>query len=245
MSYHEGRENCHQKHYSKAKLDIPHGATIKAAYLYWSASGSIKGTAKVKLNRHDVYASKQWYGGYQSYQFYGAMADVTDIVTKSGDYYVSNIWHYISRQMCYGNAAYSAWSMVVVYSHEQKPESHVSFCYDDFDFTFPSGKYGSSVGCISPEPKCKAKTTVVTFESDAYKGEHFYIGAQNMGDNLFHGSTAPNLDIRTFDATPQLADGHLTSLRYELHSYLTYTKYKWAVEGLFMPIRVLMYTSDC
>ena len=85
---------------------------------------------------------------------------------------MSGLWYDNSYYYCQANAAYSAWSLVVVYEEDSLVNSRINFCYGYFDFTFPSGTYKSDVQCIKKVGSCdtKAKTTVVTFESDDYKG---------------------------------------------------------------------------
>eukprot|EP00179_Madagascaria_erythrocladioides_P008511 CAMPEP_0198312630 /NCGR_PEP_ID=MMETSP1450-20131203/3934_1 /TAXON_ID=753684 ORGANISM="Madagascaria erythrocladiodes, Strain CCMP3234" /NCGR_SAMPLE_ID=MMETSP1450 /ASSEMBLY_ACC=CAM_ASM_001115 /LENGTH=472 /DNA_ID=CAMNT_0044015581 /DNA_START=1 /DNA_END=1419 /DNA_ORIENTATION=- len=246
MSYHEARDNCAQKSSSSASLSIPAGVRVKSAHLYWSASGTTSKTLSARLNGHYLTAERTWTGGYQSYQFYGAMTDVTHLVSASGHYTVSGLWYDNSGILCWGNAAYASWVIVVVYEEASLPNSRINFCYDDFKFTFPQGTYRSSVDCIKKSGSCpsEATTTVVTFESDAYKGEYFFLGQSYMGDNLFRGSTAPNLDIRDFDISGHVNSG-ISRLDYTLKSYYTHTVYGAAVEGLFMPIRIVKYTRPC
>lgn len=241
MSEHEARDNCAVRDYSTADLSLPIGGTVKSAHLYWSASGSMRKTAVATLNGYSVAATEQWSGGSSGYHFYGAIADVTGLVGASGSYTVSDLWYDASEQLCTGNAVYAAWTLVVIYEDKALPAAHISFCYSDFIFTYPEHKYKTYVGCVRGPYTSFARTTVVTFESDAYKGERFYLGGEYLGNNLFAGTTAPNLDIVEFDATHQVRAAQ-DIIAYTVESYRTNTVYGEAVEGLFMPIRVLYYT---
>ena len=247
MSYHEARTDCRQRDSSSANLSVPHNARVKSAHLYWSASGSPRtSTLKATLNGNTLYADQKWTDSYSGYHFYGAMKDVTHLVSKSGEYTVSGLWYDNSGQLCQGNAAYAAWSLVVVYEEDSLPNARVNFCYDNFDFTFPEGSYSSDVECIERlDDSCStnARTTVVTFESDDYQGEHFYLGGKYMGDNIFRGRTAPNLDIVDFDVSGLVNQG-IHSLEYKVETYYVNSIYGGAIEGLFMPIRVLKYDRE-
>lgn len=84
----------------------------------------------------------------------------------------------------------------------------------------------------------------MTFESDGYKGEYFFINSGYLGDNLFASNTAPNLDIRTFDLRSIVRSG-ASFISYTIKSYYVKTeRFGGAVEGLFMPLRVVYYTLD-
>lgn len=239
----EDRDDCSINPSSSATLSIPSGARIKKAYLYWSASGQIFKNADARLNGHFVGATKTFRGGASGYSFYGAVADVTGIVHGAGSYIVSNIWYDNRGLLCFGNAAYAAWSMVVVYERADLPKARINVCYNDFTFTFPAGTYTNHVGCIQGSSSTRARTTVVAFEGDAYKGEHFFINNVFKGNNLFRGSTAPNLDIRTFDILPIVKTG-VRSITYTIKSFFVQTRFGGAVEGLVYPLRVTYHTIN-
>lgn len=245
MSRDEDREDCTILPFSSAVLSIPLGARVKSALLYWSASGHMTNTDGVMFNGIRITASNIYLGGYHSYRFYGAVADVTELVDGSGAIIVSDIPYDASGILCSGNAAYAAWALAVVYERADLPRQRINLCFDNFQFTFPAGVYSSSVKCIDGgSSTISAKTTVVTFESDSYKGEFFSISGSFLGDNLFRGQTAPNLDILNFDpvALQKIREGQ-TSLVYTVQSYYVETRFGGAIEGLFMPLRVVAYTT--
>lgn len=239
MSNDEDREDCRINFSSSSSFSIPTGARIKKVLLYWSASGTLTKSAEVNLNGRTVRAARTYHGGYNAYRFYGAEADVTHLVSP-GFVTVSGIWYDNRGQLCTGNAAYAAWNMVIVYVSPFVPRARINLCSDWFRFTFPAGSYSSHVGCINYPQSSFSKTTVVTYESDNYKGEHFFINGGYRGDNLFRGTRAPNLDIRTFDITSVVRSG-AHSIVYTIRSYLVHSRFGPAVEGLFMPIRVVLY----
>ncbi|PXF49377.1 hypothetical protein BWQ96_00693 [Gracilariopsis chorda] len=245
LSRDEDRDNCEVKPSSSAKLRIPNGARIKKAILYWSASGRIGKYARATLNDKVVFAQKVYTDRVSRMKFYGAWADVTSRVTGNGIFNVAGIQYDNGSPYCRLNAAYAAWSIVVVFEHPNLPLARVNLCANDFTFTFPSGVYTNSVGCVAgSRTTSKARTTLVTFESDGYKGEYFFINGGYLGDNLFASNTAPNLDIRSFDLRSIIRSG-ASYISYTIKSYYTRTdRFGGAVEGLFMPLRVVYYTLD-
>lgn len=245
MSNSEDRSDCSVRPSSSASLDLPNGAVVYKAILYWSASGSLSGPGSCELNGVPVHAEKifRYREGYlrTSVSFYGGYADVTDLVTRSDEFTVSGIWVDNRGWYCFRNSVYSAWSMAIIYAKPDLPSARIAACFDDFTFTFPAGKYNFQVGCVHPGPTSTGKTTVVAFEGDSYKSERFYIAGVYIGGNLFKGSTAPNLDILKFSITDLLK--HVSdSLSYDLVSYAQNTIFGQAIEGLFMPIRIVYYT---
>ena len=114
-------------------------------------------------------------------------------------------------------------------------------CQDKFRMTFPSGTYTSRIDCIDASScTSEAKFTIIAFEGDNYKGEHFYIGGQYYGDNNFKGQNGPNLDILTFDISDHI-NASTTSLSYSIQSYQTNTIWGSAIEGLFDFVKILKY----
>lgn len=243
MSVDEDRSNCAILSSSTASLSVPAGAKVKSALLYWSASGFISKTAQVQLNGNTVTAGRMYRGGSSGFHFYGSATDVTSLVSGSGSYTVSGIWYDNGNPYCNANAAYAAWTMVVVYERADLPRAQINVCFDDFTFTYPAGTYTSNVGCVAGNSGTRnARTTVVSFESDAYKGEDFLISGQPRGNGLFRGSTAPNLDILSFDVLGLVQSG-VSSISYTFRTYVTNTVFGRAIEGLFLPIRVVYYTK--
>lgn len=242
MSYSEDRRNCRLKPSSSALLKIPKGAKIKKAILYWSGAGRWRrAESTVTMNGHKIATRKISHGGYRHYRFYGAQADVTNYIKGSGQVKVSNIWAFNRGILCSGNAAYAAWSLIVVYAHRSLPKSRVNVCTENFRFTFPAGNYYSHVGCLVPNKHTTADTTVVSFEGDAYKGEWFYINNHRLGNNLFRGTRAPNLDILSWPVGRYIRRG-AHRITYRFKTYYVRSRFGGAIEGLFMPIRVVKQT---
>lgn len=252
MSYSEDRTNCYKKSSSSAHLSVPSGAKIEKAYLYWSGSGGLDNS--VKLNGQTVYAQQTFVDTMHIWndpngKFYGAYADVTHKVSGSGTYKVTGLTFSNAYAYCQSNAAYGAWVLSVVYSDSSlADDTRIHVCQDNFEFTFPEGTYSESIDCVKPSGNCarEAELTLATFESDDYKGEHFYIQGKYKGDNLFNGQTAPNLDIAEFAIPEGDITGSTHSVSYTFNTYLVYSEFGWAIEGLYAAVAILKYTGeDC
>jgi len=57
-----------------------------------------------------------------------------------------------------------------------------------------------------------AQVTQISHEGDSYKGDDLWINGQYMGDNTYNGSTAPNLDIDTYNI---VIDANQQSIEYK------------------------------
>lgn len=244
LSMHESNADCSLKSVADAELAIPSGARVIKALLYWSASGNVPATATAELNGKTVTAS-QTYSHTQTtsdgnLKFYGAEADVTGEVLGSGTFAVGGIYAATDGLECSKNAAYAAWSMVVVYEMVGLPEVQINICTDNFQYTYPEGSYTEKMECIAKTDKTTtAKTTVVAFESDSTAGEYFYINGVSKGMDLFKGATAPNLDIHSFDVGSLVKSG----VKQLLFTFVPYSEdgASGKVDGLFFPITVARY----
>ncbi|PZR18249.1 MAG: hypothetical protein DI539_16485, partial [Flavobacterium psychrophilum] len=123
---------------SSATLSLQPGQTIVAAYLYWAGSGL--GDFDVKLNNIDVTAQRRFYstisiGTNNHKPDFGAFADVTDIVTSSGTYTLSDldITQTIAddTDYCYYALNFAGWSVIIIYNDISLPYNQVAV-YDGF-----------------------------------------------------------------------------------------------------------------
>ena len=244
MSQSEDRNNCNKNASSAKTLTLPAGAIVKAAYLYWSGSGSLDNTVTLNGSTVTAQGTKTYYEPAWGMYFFGARANVTSKVTASGLYTVSGLTWNNTGNYCTSNSAYGAWSMVVVYEKAGLTYSTIHINTDNFRMTYPANNYSSNINCINIPAGCNdnAKLTIIAFEGDNYKGETLTIGGVNRGDNNFRGQSGPNLDILTFDVSSVVNPG-TTSLNYTINSYLSYTIWGNAIEGLFDYVKVLKYNS--
>jgi len=145
--------NCVEESGSSATLNIPVGATIERAYLYWSGSGLEDNS--VKLNGTTINSDNTWsfeltYGNTHYGYFFGAVADVKSLVESQGnnptDYSVTNLrWEDGIIEgtgqdlgYCESGAAYGGWALVIIYSDESLQESTIS-TFEGFQGFWPEG----------------------------------------------------------------------------------------------------------
>ena len=243
MSQSEDRNNCNKNASSFKTLTIPAGAVIRAAYLYWSGSGSLDNA--VSLNNVNVNAQNtKTFIRSGGFTYFGARADVTSQVQNSGNYTVSNLTWNNGSPYCFDNSAYGAWAMTIIYEQSALPSARIHLNTDKFQFTYPAGIYSTSINGISVPMGCtsNAKFTIVAFEGDNYKGEGLTIGGQSFGDNNFRGQSGPNLDILSWNI-PTLVTSGTSSLTYSINAYESNTVFGLASEGLFDYVKVLKYNT--
>lgn len=124
---------------SSAVLNLNPNQTIEAAYLYWSGSGSLsQADLNVKLNGVDIEAERTWtntMGSGTPLPFFGAFADVTDLVvaTGNGNYLFSDMdLTGVVAPYCSTGLNYGGWAIVIVYQDPSLPNNKV-IVYDGFD----------------------------------------------------------------------------------------------------------------
>jgi len=229
-NYREDRYDCRDRGDQSVNLNMPAGAQVAGAYLYWSGSGQNDST--VSLNGSSVSAdtSYNYYvnNGPYSGNFFGNIADVTARVSGNGSYKVSNLsWSNADQQFCFPNTAYGVWTLVVVYEQANLPISGINV-YKAFEQVWPEGTWGFDIDKLS-DASCNrsAQITHISYEGDSYKGEDLVINGQNIGNNTYNGSTGPNLDVDTY--TVNVAPGQ-DSVRFETTSYRTDTSFGLAIE---------------
>ena len=245
MSISEARDNCGQLPNSSKMLTVPAGATIKAAYLFWSGSGAIDNNVTLNGNSVTAENTKTYYDPAWQENFFGAKANVTNLVQNSGVYTVANLTWLSTDPYCTSNAAYGAWALVVVYESSNLPQATIHINSEQFRMTYPANTYSTTIDCIDIPSNCasNAKLTIVAFEGDNYKGENLSIGGTLSSDpNNFRGQSGPNLDILTFDVANKV-NSSTPSLSYSIQSYLSTTIWGQAIEGLFDYVKILKYNN--
>ncbi|MCP3867595.1 MAG: DUF3344 domain-containing protein [Gammaproteobacteria bacterium] len=115
--------------------DIPAGATIRAAYLYWAGSWStVRGSNQrtpdwdVTFEGTNITADRTFTEvfrlGRNRYNFFSGMKDVTEIVSAKGNglYSFGDLDVNTSSPHCDAQAVLAGWSLIVVFEHPD--ESH-------------------------------------------------------------------------------------------------------------------------
>jgi len=119
---------------SSAPLALEPQQEIVAAYLYWAGSGP--GDFEVSLNGNTVTAERTFsYNLNEDLAYFGAMTDVTNIVTSIGNglYTLSefDITNDIQR-FCANSTNFGGWSITIVYQDDTMPLNQVKI-FDGFE----------------------------------------------------------------------------------------------------------------
>lgn len=93
-------------------VDLPEGATVKKAFLYW-ATDKAQGDSSVLLEGNTVNAQKSWNSQIGTMKFNGYRADVTGIVTHTGSYSFSGIAS--NATVTYGAACLAGAQLITIY----------------------------------------------------------------------------------------------------------------------------------
>ena len=251
----EASGQCGENNGTSRYLSIPGGATVAAAYLYWSGSsnyggGSVYIDTDVSLNGITVNASNtytQTINASGTYlDFYGASADVTSLVNGSGTITINNLTWDRSIACSFGSV-YGGWALLVVYEDASLPNNTINI-YETFTGLWNNGNSFDQSHTLSgfTIPDCQAdiELTSVIWDGDAYKGEYTYVHGTYFGDNLlsgynsFDGTSNYNLDIDLKDLDGVVPAG-TTSFQYKTTSYSSGSGTEFHIDQLF----VLKFTN--
>jgi len=83
MSLTDAPYSCNLRDSSAATLTIPNGASIEKAYLYYAGSGHDSDVSSARLNNQLVQLNHTWSSEVETLSFFGALADVTDLISKT------------------------------------------------------------------------------------------------------------------------------------------------------------------
>jgi len=184
-----------------AQLNIPQGATVTHAYLYWGATRAGGGAdSNVTLNGPGGFSGN--IPAIQSYTStngaYQSVADITQIVKTagSGPYQVSGV-DIVTLLGLNADVTFGGWWMVVFYDTGTGIVRNLAL-FDGLDPVSNNNPQSASLdGFYVPMPLTDAKLGVVTFEGDAsINGDRLFFGdlmnplsdAANPADDFFNGS---------------------------------------------------------
>lgn len=184
-----------------AQLNIPQGATVTHAYLYWGATrGGAGADTNVTLNAPggfsgNIPAIESYTSTNGSYQ---SVADITPIVKAagSGPYQVRGV-DITTLLGLNADVTFGGWWMVVFYDTGVGIVRNLAL-FDGLDPVSNNNPQNATLdGFYVPTPLTDAKLGVVTFEGDAsINGDRLYFGdlmnplsdAANPADDFFNGS---------------------------------------------------------
>lgn len=210
--------------------DLPSGATVLAAHLYWAGSGS---TPDTTVNFEGVArtapASRQHTSTTVGYNFFGGGVDVTDTVKAKGNgtYTFSGLTVDSTSTFCSVEGVLGGFSLLVIYSHPDET-FRVLNLYEGFRYV----RYSSVTLTLSnfkvPSPVGSATGKVghVTWEGDSslgsngetltFNGVELY-DASNPSQNQFNSVSSINgdggsygIDFDAYTVNSQLTAGMTT-----------------------------------
>ncbi|MEM1034615.1 MAG: isopeptide-forming domain-containing fimbrial protein [Myxococcota bacterium] len=195
---------------SQAVLNLPPGATVTHAYLYWSGdttglmdvaddmvtldrpdgNGGVVFTQALTANAMDI--TSVLVGAQRRFQ---AVVDVTQLVQSQGDgvYRFSGIDQTVPLFNLQNNITYAAWSMVVIYEDTTEPTRNITV-FDGIEAIDGNVNVTANLsGFLVPNAGFDAKLGVFTYEGDDVV----------TGDRLLFG-TAPltNADALVDSSNP-------------------------------------------
>ncbi|MBI1207346.1 MAG: hypothetical protein GC191_08660 [Azospirillum sp.] len=235
-SFSQDETSCKVAEGRSIQFEVPREAKIERAFLLWSGSGNKADTA-VTIDGVAVTARSssvlKW-GGARG--FFQAHADVTAIVAakRSGVYTVGDLDWNRSLAYCGAKSAFGGAVLIVVYKGKDLPERTVYVHLGQFGgweaggthrIVVPGIKVPRDCGCNCGTcgGSCGTRVVIILiiWEGDRYKGEHLWINGQPFGDNTLNGSTAPNLDIDTYDISDFAHRGESTAVHVDVETYRT------------------------
>ncbi|AHK17701.1 beta strand repeat-containing protein [Thalassolituus oleivorans] len=215
---------CNALTSSSASLSIPSGSTVKAAYLYWSGSGSTDNS--VNLNGAAVTAGYTYNETSGNQTFYSARADITSQITGTGGTYtVTGLTFNTSDTYCNNAVVYGGWSILAIYENASEPLRVVNL-YDGFkSFT------GSSI-TLSPNNFVIAQNAAtlggqhahITWEGDAGNSQStggFSEALIFEGNSLTDANNPAGNQFNSYSNTVAAATSGVDIDTYQIGSYLT------------------------
>lgn len=215
---------CNALTSSSASLTIPSGSTIKAAYLYWSGSGSTDNS--VNLNGSAVTAGYTYNESSGNQTFYSARADITSRISATGGTYtVTGLTFDTSSTYCNNAVVYGGWSILAIYENASEPLRVVNL-YDGFkSFT------GSSI-TLSPNNFVIAQNAAtlggqhahITWEGDAGNSQStggFSEALIFEGNSLTDANNPAGNQFNSYSNTVAAATSGVDIDTYQIGSYLT------------------------
>ncbi|KZZ41040.1 MAG: DUF11 domain-containing protein [Saccharospirillaceae bacterium] len=180
------RNGCSNLGSSSASLSLPTGSTVKAAYLYWSGSGSADNT--VTFDGQSVTASfdKRYTEQVGTQDFYSNRADITSRISGNKSYQVSGLNFDGSSSYCNGGRAYGGWAAVVIYENSLEPLRIVNI-FDGF-----KNFWGTSI-TLTPN------NFVIADNPAALGGKHAHITWEGDEGNSYQHPSTGTTETLTFN----------------------------------------------
>ncbi len=190
---------------STAMLELPPGAVVTYARLYWAAEATTPDLS-VRLARPGVFdqmiaADDQWVSTSANGDFYQATADVTALVAAQGPgaYRVAEVDGAVLFDID-DSVSFSGWSLIVFYTAPGAAPRNLTL-FDSFDRVAAGMPQAFTLSGFQVPPAFDAKIGIVTYEGDAaIGGDELRLGsapltgmdrlsdALNPFNNFFNGT---------------------------------------------------------
>jgi clumping factor A len=209
---------------STAVLDIPAGATITHARLYWAGllNGIMSTDPTVSIlppgaaSATLVTADEQFFVARNLNRWYQSTADITSLLVASGEgaYRVSDVGS-VALHNVDNNDPMAAWVVVVLYSLPTDPPRNLTI-FDGLDLVESGSPAAVTLsGFRVPNAGFDAKLGVITYEGEfQYSGDALSFNgtalsnANNEVDNFFNGTrTTLGVPVSNVGDLPQLTGG--------------------------------------
>jgi len=209
---------------SNSISDVPAGATVVKAFLYWAGSGAPD--YQISLNNQSVFAdidSRHSYTMDANRNFYGASADVTSRVSGNGSFTIRDLNIDTSNDYCQTETVLGAWALAVIYEAPSEDFRVVNVYegFQGFSGDTPNLVLSPSNFKVSNNPS--GKHAHITWEGDdsltaggenlEFEGNLLFdsnnpIGNQfNSYSNVQGGFTSYGLDVDAYDIDSLLNPG--------------------------------------
>jgi uncharacterized repeat protein (TIGR01451 family) len=210
---------------------VPAGTTVLAAYLYWGGSATTSGStinvdSTVTFRGSTVNASRTFTAGYNNggtlLPFFGAVADVTALVTGNGSYTFGGLTVNTGAPHCSVAAVAGGWGLVVIYQGASEPLRAINI-FDGLQYFRGSAVTLTPDGFRVPTSNIDGRVAVITWEGDpANSGtlngfsESLSYNGTTLDDGLVPTGSSPT--VQQFDGTVN-TQGVLTSYGADVDNY--------------------------
>ena len=223
-----GANACNILTQSEANLTLTANQDLVAARLYWSGSGGdllFPADNNVTLNGTDVSAERTFTENSVGLTFFGAYADVTDIVAANGNgaYTLSNLdlTNNIynppgpgnSSQYCNQTVDYGGWSIIIIYEEDGLALNQISL-FDGLEVVYQN-ELTITLGPLNVASDQLAKIGFLAWEGDLPNPNNESLRINNIlvddpplnpGNNQFNGTNTYtnstnlfNMDLDVYD----------------------------------------------
>ncbi|MFO1427224.1 MAG: hypothetical protein U1F11_09685 [Steroidobacteraceae bacterium] len=199
---------------ARALSGIPAGTTVLSAWLYWAGSASTSGgttqvDATVTLNGTTVNAARTFTAAYDNggtlFRYFGAVADVTSLVTGNGNFTFGGLTVNNGAPHCASQAVVGGWGLVVIYQGASERLRAINV-FDGLQFFRGSSLTLTPDGFRIPASNIDGRIAVITWEgdpnnSDPLNGvsESLAFNGSTLDDGLVPAGSVPT--VQQFDGT--------------------------------------------